>query len=171
MAALLFFAVLCLGQLSALESKASEGQYQLNPVACRLGFNFFAWETPFLLTGVDLRVPLQEALYANLGGDFGIHTRESNGEVKPDFLFPLRAGLVFPFPSSSGFSYAFASGISPVFLFASENAFYIGPYAQAELSIAVHPVLSVNLLVRQSLLFGGDEWVSTGTEISAGISF
>src|SRR6056297_2022614 len=76
---------------SGIFAQEEEGDdYNVPTVAAHLGVDFFAWQTPFLVTGVDLHFQIQPALYALLGADFGIHVEDEGGEVSPSFLFPLR---------------------------------------------------------------------------------
>jgi hypothetical protein len=167
------FLLLIMMVLLPLQGLAAEGIETdgISIFSARLGVDYFAWETPFLLTGGDFRFPIRSGLYGSLGADFGIHTEKSGTETTASFLLPLRAGLLFPFPGEK-LSFTFSTGLSPVFLLDEENSsFYLGPYAGARFTLAVHPVLSIFAEMQQTLLFGGDEWINSGTRLTGGISF
>lgn len=157
----------CLALLSVLPAA---GQEREPAYSAHLGVDLFAWEAPFLVTGGDVRFPIRTALYGSLGADFGIRTETEGSETTASFLLPMRAGLLFPF-SGETLSFSFTAGLSPVFLFADETGFYLGPYAGARIRAEVHPVLSVFAELQQTLLFGGDDWINTGTRLTGGISF
>lgn len=159
------------GSGGSTTAENSADEYRVPTVAAHLGMDFFAWRTPFLVTGVDLHFQLQPALYALLGADFGIHVEDTGGEPDPSFLFPIRGGLLFPFPRGERLSLAVTAGISPVFLLGDTTSFQIGPWAGISARFSIHPVLSLFIDLRQNLLFGGDSWISTGTRISGGFSF
>ncbi len=138
------------------------------------GVNLFAYETTYLTTGVTYQKTVQSGMDMVVGGDFGIHTEENSaGEVKADFLIPLRLGLHFPFQQQK-VTYGFGAGIAPTFQFEqSEDSagFLMGPYVNGSVRIKVHPVMSVFLQYQQDLLFGKPEWIYTGSRFLIGISF
>ncbi len=167
---LLLFIISCLLPLQGFSADNAETD-GISVFSAHLGVDYFAWETAFLLTGGDFRFPIRSGLYGSLGADFGIHTETSGTETTASFLLPLRAGLLFPFPGEK-LSFTFATGLSPVFLLDEDSSsFYLGPYAGARLTLAVHPVLSIFAEMQQTLLFGGDEWINSGTRLTGGISF
>ncbi|ADK82892.1 hypothetical protein Spirs_3806 [Sediminispirochaeta smaragdinae DSM 11293] len=151
---------------------SSEGDYGLPAFSAHIGTDFFLWDDPFLVTGGDIRFPIQQALYGSIGVDFGIHTNNDDSKTTPAFLLPIRVALVFPFPDKKKISFSLVTGLMPVFHFYDgDSSFYLGPYTGARAQIAVHPVLSLFAEVQQVLLFGGDDWINTGTRIVGGISF
>ncbi|MCK5198614.1 MAG: hypothetical protein KAR21_09700 [Spirochaetales bacterium] len=138
------------------------------------GINFFGYNAPYLTTGFLYQVEIKDGMDLVGGVDFGIRTKtNSSGEVEADFLIPLKIGVYFPFPGEK-ITFGFGSGLSPCFQFThndSDAGFLVGPYINGSLRMKVHPVMSVFLQVQQDILFGKPDWIYTGSQIKAGISF
>lgn len=138
------------------------------------GINFFGYETTYLTTGFLYQVEIRDGMDFVGGADFGINTETNNsGEVKADFLIPLKVGVYFPFPGEN-ITFGFGSGLSPCFQFThddSDAGFLVGPYINGSMRIRVHSVMSVFLQIQQDLLFGKPNWIYTGTQLKAGITF
>lgn len=137
------------------------------------GINLFGFETVYLTTGLMYQVEIKNGMDLVGGADFGINTETNeSGEVEADFLIPLKIGVYFPFRSEK-ITFGFGSGLIPCFQFVHDEdaVFLIGPYINGSIRLKVHPVMSVFLQIQQDLLFGKPNWIYTGSQIKAGISF
>lgn len=138
------------------------------------GINFFGYETTYLTTGFLYQAEIVDGMDFVGGADFGINTETNDsGEVEADFLIPLKIGVYFPFPGEK-ITFGFGSGLSPCFQFTNDDSdagFLFGPYINGSVRVRVHPVMSVFLQIQQDLLFGKPNWIYTGSQIKAGISF
>lgn len=138
------------------------------------GINFIGYKTPYLTTGFLYQVEIKDGMDFVGGVDFGIRIETiSSDEVEADFLIPLKFGVYFPFPGEK-ITFGFGSGLSPCFQFSNDDSdagFLVGPYISGSMRIRVHPVMSIFLQIQQDLLFGKPNWIYTGSQIKAGISF
>ena len=145
-------------------------------VAVGIGTNLHRYETVYVPSlPVTYILQVQEGLELNIGAEFGITTTTSeSGAVEPSFFLPANLGLNFAFPATR-VTTLFGFGLTPVLNYiAGDNdrlTFLLGPYAKATLRVRVHPIMSWYGEVQQDLLFGGDDWINTGTRITTGITF
>lgn len=137
------------------------------------GVNYYSYDELYLTTGLSYQVPLEEAMELVLGADFGVSTDQSGGDIRANFLIPVRIGLNFPFPGETA-SYSFGAGINPNINYGDDISgveLRMGPYVHGLLRFQVHPVMSVFLRFEQNLLFGPPRWIYTGSNLTLGISF
>ena len=163
---IMFVFVIAVSSISALEGKSM--------LTGEFGFNYFAYKTLYLSTGVVYQVEVIEGMDIVGGADFGINTETgTSGEINANFLIPLKLGIYFPFQVEK-IEYGFGTGITPTFQKTYDGSgagFLIGPYINGSIRIKVHPVMSVYMQFQQDLLFGKPDWIYTGSRINIGISF
>lgn len=140
----------------------------------KIGGNFYRYERGYLTTGLTYLLTLEEGMEVNVGGDFGISTREEDGETEPSFLVPANLGLNFTFPREV-WNFYVGVGLTPVFAFNTNSdedfSFLMGPYGKAGMRVKVHRIMSWFAEYQQDLLIGGDEWINTSTRLNTGIHF
>ena len=130
-----------------------------------LGANFFEYSTIALETSLGMVIPLQDGLSIEAKAAYAV-------QPAPDSAFiavPLQAGVRFSFVGEP-FSFHCSLGIEPIFVL-SPAEFRLGPYLGAEASLRVHPFLEIFAGAEQNLLFGGPQYVSTGSRLQAGFRF
>jgi len=130
-----------------------------------LGADFFEYETTALETGLGMAVPIQEGLAFEASASYEIKPARSD----PFMAVPLQAGVRFSFDATP-FALHCSVGLEPVFVL-KPSSFRFGPYLGLSGSIRVHEFLELFADVEQSLLFGGSDYVSTGTKILGGLRF
>ena len=140
----------------------------------KIGGNFYRYERAYLSTGITYLHTLEEGMEVNVGGDFGISTREEDDEIEPSFLVPANLGLNFTFPQEV-WNFYVGFGLTPVFAFNTERdedvSFLMGPYGKAGMRVKVHRIMSWFVEYQQDLLIGGEDWINTSTRLNTGIHF
>jgi len=144
---------------------SAEAFADVTTVNVSIGTNFFDYSKTALETSFGIIVPIQEGL--SVEGKASYAVQPSDKDVF--MAVPLQAGVRFSFDSAP---YAFhcSIGMEPVFVI-NPDSFRMGPYLGLEGSLRVHPFLQLYIAAEQNLLFGGEDYVSTGTRLAAGFRF
>lgn len=130
-----------------------------------IGTNFFDYSKAALETSLGLIVPVQDGL--SIEGKASYAVQPSRDDVF--MAVPLQAGVRFSF-NAEPYAFHCSIGLQPVFVI-NPDSFRMGPYLGLEGSVRIHPFLQLYLGVEQNLLFGGEDYVSTGTRLAAGFRF
>lgn len=161
--------ILCVVGLTAAVTAQGTSSY-----AFLLGGNLFRYDEFYLATGATLLLETTDQMEFQIGADFAIRTTEDeDGDTVPRILVPVTVGMNFLFPGR-GITGLFGAGLTPNFWFRtdeSDSRFLMGPYAKAGVRAEVHEVMSWFLEIQQDLLFGGTEWINTGTRVQTGIVY
>lgn len=163
--------ILCMVGATTAVTAHAQGR---SSYAFLLGGNFFRYDEFYLATGATLLWETTEQMEFQIGADFAIRTTEDeDGDTVPRILVPVTVGMNFLFPGQ-GITGLFGAGLTPNFWFRtdeSDSRFLMGPYAKAGIRAEVHEVMSWFLEIQQDLLFGGTEWINTGTRVQTGIVY
>ncbi len=130
-----------------------------------IGANFFEYSRNALETGLGIVIPLQEGLSFEAKAAYAVQPSEGDAFM----AVPLQGGVRFSF-GGDPFAFHCSLGLEPVFVL-NPDSFRMGPYLGLEVSRRVHPYLHLFLGIEQALLFGGPDYVSTGTRAAGGFRF
>ncbi|TFG84860.1 MAG: hypothetical protein E4H20_01990 [Spirochaetales bacterium] len=138
---------------------------QATTYSVSLGANFFEYSAVALETSVSIVVPLNDDLSIEGKAAYAVQPVPDD----PFMAIPVQAGVRFSF-GYDPLTFLCSIGIEPIFVL-SPAAFRLGPYFGVEASLRVHPFLEVFAGAEQNLLFGGPNYVSTGSRMQAGFRF
>ncbi len=130
-----------------------------------IGANFFEYSQTSLETSLGLVVPLQEGLSFEARAAYAVKPAADSAFM----AFPFQGGVRFSF-GAQPVGFHCSVGLEPVFT-RNPDSFRLGPYLGIEGSLRVHQYMELFIGLEQDLLFGGMDYVSTGSRVAGGIRF
>ncbi|PKL24556.1 MAG: hypothetical protein CVV47_08940 [Spirochaetae bacterium HGW-Spirochaetae-3] len=151
--------------LALLAAMGARAFAQVTTYGVSLGANFFEYSNTALETGLGVVMPLQEGLSFEAKVAYAVRPAADGAFM----AVPLQGGVRFSF-GSEPVGFHCSIGLEPVFTF-NPDSFRLGPYLGLEGSVRVHPFMELFIGLEQDLLFGGPDYVSTGTRALGGLRF
>ena len=148
-----------------LFSLGVSGFAQVTTYSVSLGANFFEYSQTALETSLGAVVPLQEGLSFEARAAYAVKPATDSAFM----AFPFQAGVRFSFGAQPA-GFHCSVGLEPVFT-RNPDSFRLGPYLGIEGSLRVHPYMELFLGLEQDLLFGGPDYVTTGSRVAGGLRF
>jgi len=146
-------------------SLGASGFAQATTYGVSLGANFFEYSQTSLETSLGLVVPLQEGLSFEARAAYAVKPSADSAFM----AFPIQGGVRFSF-GAQPVGFHCSIGLEPVFT-RNPDSFRLGPYLGIEGALRVHPYMELFVGLEQDLLFGGPDYVSTGSRVAGGLRF